>query len=293
MGGAAACILADDTQQKADERAALFKQLVEVFCTAFDRHVRQSDCGWFGKLQSSDPEVITEVESFRQISEHLLPYSPNESFFGQYDGRMKANKQVRVDSLGAQAMATSNGTFDAISSYNKLTLLLVRNYARRTRNKRKRELDTAKQDAAQCKLARVAGKRDADLRKKQMKFALSLIHYGVVPDTLEEFDAIMADTAHGCVGKRESCLRENYHCITTGWAYAEGLTTADSKAKRCELCNCACTGGWKKDKHMAVITNNSNSVSVVVIAVFDAASHTCTPIVSFNTHPLRSTCVFC
>lgn len=255
--------------------------------------MRQSDCGWFGKLQSSDPEVIAEVESFRQISEHLLPYSPNESFFGQYDGRMKANKQVRVDSLGAQAMATSNGTFDAISSYNKLTLLLVRNYARRTRNKRKRELDTAKQDAAQCKLARVAGKRDADLRKKQMKFALSLIHYGVVPDTLEEFDAIMADTAHGCVGKRESCLRENYHCITTGWAYAEGLTTADSKAKRCELCNCACTGGWKKDKHMAVITNNSNSVSVVVITVFDAASHTCTPIVSFNTHPLRSTCVFC
>ena len=121
---------------------------------------------------------------------------------------MKANKQVRVDSLGAQAMATSNGTFDAISSYNKLTLLLVRNYARRTRNKRKRELDTAKQDAAQCKLARVAGKHDADLCKKQMKFMLSLIHYGVVPDTLKEFDAIMADTTRGCKGKQARGMLE-------------------------------------------------------------------------------------
>lgn len=48
-----------------------------------------------------------------------------------------------------------------------------------------------------------------------------------------------------------------------------------------------------RDLVRVVITNNSNSVSVVVITVFDAASHTCTPIVSFNTHPLRSTCVFC
>ena len=69
-----------------------------MFCTVFDKHVWMSYCGWFEKLQPRDAAVIVEVASFRQISKHLLPFSP---FYNIYDGRMTANKQVRVDSIGA------------------------------------------------------------------------------------------------------------------------------------------------------------------------------------------------
>ena len=51
--------------------------------------------------------------------------------------------------------------------------------------------------------------------------------------------------------KHDEYLRENYHAITAGWGYEDGLTVADSKkGKRCVLCSCECTGGWKKGKHM-------------------------------------------
>jgi hypothetical protein len=38
------------------------------------------DYGWFEKLEKTDDP---EVASFRRISKWLLPYSPNESYFGQ------------------------------------------------------------------------------------------------------------------------------------------------------------------------------------------------------------------
>ena len=62
----------------------------------------------------------------------------------QYDGRMKANKQVRVDGLSAQAMATNNRSFDDIGEYNKLFLLVIRDFVHGKRDEIRKALDEAK-----------------------------------------------------------------------------------------------------------------------------------------------------
>ena len=86
-------------------------QLTAAFCAAYCKHVRQRNCGWFDKLTSRE-----QVASCRDISKYLLPY---ESFFGQ-DGRKKSNKQMRVDSIGAQVIASNYRTFHTVDKYNKL-----------------------------------------------------------------------------------------------------------------------------------------------------------------------------
>ena len=117
----------DDTDEKAAARAALFKQLTSAFCAAYCKHARQNECGWFDKLAAGDQVTRGEIASFRDTSK----YSPNESFFGQYDGRMKSNTQLRVDAIGAKATASNNHTSYTICKYNKLALLVIRDYARR------------------------------------------------------------------------------------------------------------------------------------------------------------------
>jgi hypothetical protein len=61
----------------------------------------------------------------------------------------------------------------------------------------------------------------------------------------------MSDKTRGCIGKQEECMKQNYYAITSGWSHEAGVAVADSKAgARCEMCQCACVGGWKVGTHM-------------------------------------------
>ena len=141
-----------------------------------------------------------------------------------------------------------------MGTYNKLALLVLRDYARRQRKERARAVREARQDAERNTLRRLAERRDNELRKKQMKLALSLVHWDVTPDSVADYDECMADTTKGSKGRQEECMRENYHAITTGWGFQAGVTVANSKANYlCPMCKCACKGGWKKGHHMEVV----------------------------------------
>ena len=172
---------------------------------------------------------------------------------------MKQNKQVRIDGLGTQATASANRSFDSagtISTLNKLVLLVVRQFVKDKRPGIKKALDAAKEAAAEQKMAGQATRRDKALRLKQAKFARQLIEWAVEVDTLEDYDACMADTTRGCKGRQEECMKQNYYAITSGWSYEDGITVANSTAGvTCGMCSgCACVGGWKKGSHMDVRT---------------------------------------
>ena len=64
---------------------------------------------------------------------------------------MKSNKQLRVDAIGAQAAASNNHTFHTICKYNKLALLVFRDYARRMRATSRQAVCSARQAAARSK----------------------------------------------------------------------------------------------------------------------------------------------
>ena len=111
----------------------LFRTITKIFCEKFCSSVRLApsatgdnvhDYGWFDMLESTNAEDQAEVASFRRISKWLLPYSPNESYFGQYDHKMTRNAEVRLDGIAAQTTAQSNGSFSNIN-LNKLALLVA------------------------------------------------------------------------------------------------------------------------------------------------------------------------
>ena len=60
---------------------------------------------------------------------------------------MKSNKQMRVDSIGAQVAASNNHTFHTVGKYNKLALLVIRDYARRMRATKREPVCSARQAA--------------------------------------------------------------------------------------------------------------------------------------------------
>ena len=80
----------------------LFKNIARLFCESFCSSVRPPlsatgnnahDYGWFDKLEEVGN---TDVESFRAISKWLLPYSPNESYFGQVSASHNINVRIYV-----------------------------------------------------------------------------------------------------------------------------------------------------------------------------------------------------
>ena len=153
----------------------MFKDIVKAGCEALCASVRPKsgkghDFGWFGKLESDTEDQA--LVRFREISSFLLPYSPNESYFGQVCGpvhvhvrvccdstfvsfffhvrqcdyKMNQNAQVSILGLGAQTTAQCNRTFENIK-LNKLALLVVRQFVYSKRGDVRSALRLA-QDAA-------------------------------------------------------------------------------------------------------------------------------------------------
>ena len=254
----------------------LFRTITKLFCEKFCRSVRLMpsatgdnvhDYGWFDMLESTNAEDQAEVASFRRISKWLLPYSPNESYFGQYDHKMTRNAEVRLDGIAAQTTAQSNGSFSNIN-LNKLALLVIRKFVKSKRKKVREALVDAKDAAADRKLFLRSQKVVARLLKDRADHARAIIEWDVEPHHTADFIkrnrghpdldpshlSIEDELKAGASDKhRKEVLKQNYHCITTGWGYSQ-YKCCFSGTSTCSLCKCCCGGDsvFKKGGHMEV-----------------------------------------
>ena len=178
---------------------------------------------------------------------------------------MNRNAQVRIDGLGAQASASSNRTFENIK-LNKLSKLMVRKVVRSKRDEVTKALKEAKVKADKRKLHLREVKVEARKTRDRMQHARRLIEWGVEPhhtgawyaanpgqkkDNEVSIEHKLKDA--GPVAKREEILKQNYHCIITGWGNEQYQCCFSGNSRR-KLCNCMCGGktAFQKGKHMEV-----------------------------------------
>ena len=137
------------------------------------------------------------------------------------------------------------------------------------RKKVRKALADAKNAAADRKLFLRSQKVVARLLKDRADHARAIIEWDVEPHHTAAYIernksnpnlvdpshlSIEAELKEGASDKhRKEVLKQNYHCITTGWGYSQYKCCFSGNSK-CTLCKCDCGGdsAFKKGGHMEV-----------------------------------------
>lgn len=185
----------------------------------------------------------------------------------QYDYHMNRNAEVRLDGIGAEATAQSNHTFENVP-LNKLAKIIVRQVVNSKRKAVRKAMAKAKAAADDRKLHLREIRVEAKKARDRAEHARRLIEWAVEPHhTKAWYDQHPNDTVEGeksieeelkgasSAAKREELLKQNYHCIITGWGH-DKYACCFSGNSTCSLCSCTCGGktAFKSGQHMEVLS---------------------------------------
>lgn len=184
--------------------------------------------------------------------------------YSQYDYHMNRNAEVRLDGIAAQASAQSNRTFSDLS-LNKLALLVVRRVVRSKREQVRKAVADAKDAADDRKLFLREQKAEARMFKERADHARAIIEWDVEPHHTQSYikkkpsavdpnhKSIEGELKGASLSKRKEVLKQNYHCITTGWGCSD-YKCCFSGPSQCKLCRTSCGGdtAFKSGGHMEV-----------------------------------------
>jgi hypothetical protein len=230
-----------------------FKRKTEVWCSEFRKGLLANDFGWMGRLElisnselgMLDPtpsylKAKLAAEHFRLVSPWILAYSPNEPFFGQFDGKLTANPQLRLDSAGALATAQHNGTFGPGSELRNMPAaakVVVRSVVRSGKKEAAKQIKVKAGAAADAKEERKRRGVESALVKSRAEHAQALVAHDIFVPTSAEVKGAVGAMQNGTGAKKaaQQLCEEVYEAVVIGWKYDKYacVATTTNKKKKC------------------------------------------------------------
>ena len=231
----------------------LMLKLITVFCGAARKAAERdnNDYGWFAIIRAArqgDHGAKRKLVRLRKHGRGSLSVSPNEGFFGVYDGRMRQAMQMRIDALGGQSMVRWNDTFGERSSLAKLrpavqkfVWLCMRKVVKQGRKQATTDIAVQKERATKrarkVKKARVV----AGINKQKIELSRCAIAFNIEIETRAGMVKLLADPAIS-QDEKTKAMKQVVLALVEGQGFKQGACQAScSNGKPRQPCHLECT----------------------------------------------------